>query len=151
MLPVRDGRGLSVWEPFRDLQRIKDEMDRLFPAYWPKAQDQNTEWRPALEVQEAEDKIVVRAEIPGVKKEDVSITLLEDVLTIKGERKFEHEEKRDNYLLLEGSYGSFHRTVQLPRPVKADAVKAEYKDGILEIQLPKAEEAKTKEIKINVK
>ena len=89
--------------------------------------------------------------IPGVKKEDVSITLLEDVLTIKGERKFEHKENKENYLLFEGTYGSFHRTVQFPRPVKADAVKAEYKDGILEIQLPKADEAKTKEIKISVK
>src|SRR5215510_5849816 len=84
MLTVRNGRGLSVWEPFRDLQRIQDEMDRLFPTYWPKAQDSTTEWRPSLEVHEEPDKIVVKAEIPGVKKEDVSITLLEDVLTIKG-------------------------------------------------------------------
>jgi HSP20 family protein len=151
MLTVRNGRGLSVWEPFSDLQLIQDEMDRLFPTYWPKDQNGNSKWRPSLEVHEEADKFVVKAEVPGVKKEDVSISLLEDTLTIKGERKLEHEEKKENYLLFEGTYGSFHRTVQLPRAVKVDAVKAEYKDGILEIQLPKAEEAKTKEIKINVK
>jgi len=126
-------------------------MDRLFPTFWPKLQDENTAWRPSLEVHEEPDKFVVKAEIPGVKKEDVSITLLEDILTLKGERKLEQEEKKENYLLFERSYGSFDRTVQLPRPVKAEAVKAEYKDGILEIQLPKAEEEKTKEIKIVVK
>ena len=150
MLTVRNGSGLGVWEPFSDLRRLQDEMDRLFPTYWPEPQEGNAAWRPSLEVYEEPDKMVVKAEIPGVKKEDVSITLLEDVLTIKGERKFEREEKKEDYLLFEGSYGSFHRSVHLPKPVKADAVKAEYKDGILEIQLPKAEEAKTQEIKISV-
>jgi HSP20 family protein len=148
-------RGLGLWEPLHNLQSMQDEMDRLFPTFWPKTQGDATNgdsaWRPSLEVYEESDKVVVKAEIPGVKKENISISLTDDVLTIKGERKFEHEEKMENYLLFEGSYGSFHRMLQIPQPVKADAVKAEYKDGILEIQLPKAEESKTREIKITVK
>jgi len=134
---------------------MQDEMDRLFPTFWPKTQRDLTNGdavlRPSLEVYEEPGKIVVKAELPGAKKDDIFISLAEDVLTIKGERKFEHEEKMENYLLFEGSYGSFHRMLQLPQPVKADAVTAEYKDGILEIQLPKAEESKTREIKITVK
>src|SRR5712671_6188707 len=102
MLTVRNGSGLTVWEPFSGLRRMQDEMDRLFPTYWQNSQNEDAEWRPSLEVHEDPDKIVVKAEIPGVKKENVSITLLEDVLTIKGERKFEHEEKKENYLLFEG-------------------------------------------------
>jgi len=155
MLTVRNGRGLGVWEPFKDLRRIQNEMDQLFTLSWPKAQrdltDGDAAWRPSLEVYEEPDKIVVKAEIPGIKKEDFAISLMDDILIIKGERKFEHEEKKENYLLFERSYGSFHRTLQLPKPVKADAVKAEYKDGILEIQLPKAEESKTREVKVTVK
>src|SRR4030095_6729363 len=156
MLPVRRVQGeLGAWEPFSDLRMMQDEIDRLFTSLWPKTRHNLTNgdaaWRPSLEVHEEADKIVVKASIPGVKKDAISVSLMDDILTIKGERKHEHEEKKETYLLFEGNYGSFHRTLQLVRPVKADAVKAEYKDGILEIQLPKAEESKTKEIKDTVK
>ncbi len=155
MLPVkRDGeRVLTVWEPFRDLRKMHDEMDRLFSSLWPKGDHDITEaaaWAPAVDMYEDKDQIVVKAELPGVKKEDVSLSLTEDILTIKGERKAEKEEKRENFFRMEGSYGLFIRTLQLPRPVKFEAAKAEYKDGILKVVLPKDETSKTREIKIDV-
>ena len=153
MLPVKE-KGLSVWEPFRDLRKMHDEMDRLFSTFWQKGDLDLSEaaaWSPAVDLYEDKDQIVVKAEIPGVKKEDVSLTLTEDMLTIKGERKAEKEERRENFYRMEGSYGMFSRTLQLPRPVKFEEAKAEYKDGILRIVLPKSETSKTREIKIDLK
>jgi len=129
-------------------------MDRLFSSLWPRSDQELTNgrlWTPAIDVYEDKEQIVVKAELPGVRKEDVSISLTEDTLTLKGERKYEKEEKKENYYRLEGSYGGFVRTIEIPRPVKADAVKAEFKDGVLKIVLPKADDSKTREIKIDVK
>ena len=156
MFPIkREGdRVVAVWEPVRDIRTMRDEMDRLFTSFWPNGDRELTpaaEWVPAVDLYEDKEQIVVKLELPGVPKEDVSISLTEDTLTIKGERKTEKEERRENYFRLEGRYGSFLRMIELPRPVKADAIKAEYKDGILKIVLPKAEDSKTREIKINVK
>ncbi|HEY5600017.1 MAG TPA: Hsp20/alpha crystallin family protein [Candidatus Manganitrophaceae bacterium] len=156
MLPVKRDveRGINLWEPFRELRKMQDEMDRMFSSFWTKTDHDLAEgvaWMPSVDMYEDKDQIVVKAELPGVRKEDVSLALTEDILTIKGERKYEREEKRENYFRLEGSYGMFHRALQLPRPVKFDAVKAEFKDGVLKIILPKAEESKTREIKIEVK
>lgn len=156
MLPIKKEteRGINVWEPFRDLRRMHDEMDRLFSSLWPAGDGELTKtsvWLPAVDVYEEKDQIIVQAELPGVNKDDLSLSLTEDTLTIKGQRKFEHEEKQEGYYRVEGRYGGFQRTLELPVPVKADAVKAEYKDGILKITLPKAEAAITREIKIAVK
>jgi len=156
MYPIRnkDERKVSVWEPFRDLHNMHAEMDRLFSTLWPRNDrdlNNGSLWTPAIDVYEDKEQIVVKAELPGVRKEDVSISLSEDVLTLKGERKYEKEEKKENYYRLEGSYGGFVRTIEIPRPIKADAVRADFKDGVLKIVLPKAEESKTREIKIEVK
>ncbi len=157
MLPVRKDveRGLGLWDPFRDFGRMRNEMDRLFGSLWPRDDRElildGLAWMPLVDVYEDHDQIVVKAEIPGVKKEDVTLSLTDDILTLKGERRHEKEEKRENYFRLETSYGTFQRTIQLPRAVKTDAVKAEYKDGILKIVLPKDEESKTRDIKIDVK
>lgn len=156
MFPVKrnNERVLAVWEPFRDLRTKNDEMDRVFSSLWPNGDRELAtagQWAPAADLYEDKDQIIVRLELPGVRKEDVSISLTEDTLTIKGERKSEMEEKRENYYRLEGNYGSFLRMIELPRPIKSDAVKAEYQDGILKIVLPKAEDSKTREIKIDVK
>jgi len=156
MFPIkREGeRTVAVWEPFRDLRNVHSEMDRLFSSLWPRSDQELTNgrlWTPAIDVYEDKEQIVVKAELPGVRKEDVSISLTEDTLTLKGERKYEKEEKKENYYRLEGSYGGFVRTIEIPRPVKADAVKAEFKDGVLKIVLPKADDSKTREIKIDVK
>ena len=156
MLLVKRGteRMLGFWEPFHDISKMHGEMDRLFSSFWTKSDrdlSKGIEWTPAVDIYEERDEIIVKAEIPGVRKEDVSLSLMEDTLTIKGERKYQREEKRENYVWMEGSYGTFTRVLQLPRPVKSESAKAEYKDGILKIVLPKAEESKTREIKIEVK
>jgi HSP20 family protein len=156
MLPVRIGgeRGIGAWAPFRELRKVHEEMDRLFATLWPRTDHDLAEavtWAPAVDMYEDEDHIIVKAELPGVKKEDVSLSLTEDLLTIKGERKYEKEEKKENFFRFEGCYGSFLRTLELPRPVKFEEARAEYKDGILKIMLPKAERSRTHEIRIDVK
>ncbi|MBI3621423.1 MAG: Hsp20/alpha crystallin family protein [Nitrospirae bacterium] len=153
------GRALGdvrQWEPFRELRTIHDEMDRFFASLWPRTAEYEAgvgpaAWVPALDVHEEKDGYVIKAELPGVKREDVSLSLEDDVLTIKGERRDEKEEKREGFLRRERVYGTFQRALQLPQSVKGDAVNAEFKDGILKITLPKADTAKTREIKIDVK
>ena len=148
-------RSLRLWEPFRELRTMHDEMDRLFASLWPKAavRDAGTSavWAPAIDVYEEKDRYVVKAELPGVKREDVSLSLTDDLLTIKGERRYEKEEKQEGFLRVENAYGAFQRALQLPQTVKGDAVSAEFKDGILKITLPKAESVKSREIKIETK
>ena len=156
MLPVtiHAGRGLRVWEPFREFGRLNEEVDRLFSSLWLRTErgtDEGSVWLPAIDLYEDNGQVVVKAELPGVRKEDLSISLTDDALTIKGERRHEKEEKDEHYYRLEGSYGSFQRVLTLPKPVKAEAVNAEFKDGVLKITFPKAEEAKTRQIKIEAK
>jgi len=129
-------------------------MDRFFASLWPNGEREGNGaavWTPSIDVYEEKDRYVIKAELPGVKREDVSLVLENDVLTIKGERRYEQEEKREDFLRVESTYGAFQRALQLPQSVQADAVNAEYKDGILKITLPKADQTKTREIKIDVK
>ena len=110
----------------------------------------NGEWAPAVDVTETKDEVVVRAEVPGMTKEYISVTLQENVLTLRGEKKQEKEERNASYHRMERSYGSFVRSFTLPTLVQADKAKADYKEGVLTITLPKAEEVKPKEISISV-
>ena len=105
---------------------------------------------PTVDLYEEKDDIVVKAELPGLEKDDIEVNLSDNRLTIRGEKKQEEEVKRENYYRSERSYGSFSRTLELPREVQTDKVKAAFKNGILEIRLPKTEEAKKKETKIKV-
>ena len=105
---------------------------------------------PSLDVYEEEDSVVVKAELPGMKKEDVEVNLAGETLTIKGEKKDEKEVKEDNYYRRERSYGSFLRSVGLPCEVKSDEIKASFKDGVLEIRMPKTEEAKKKSVSVKI-
>jgi HSP20 family protein len=134
---------------------MQHEMDRLFASLWPTAAERdarvNDAWVPAIDVYEDKAQYVIKAELPGVKREDVTLSLEEDVLTIKGERCYEKEEKQEGFLRVESAYGAFQRALRLPQSVKADAVNAEFKDGILKITLPKADTVKAREIKIDVK
>ena len=143
---------LVRWEPFRDLVSLREAMDRLVedsfvrPSLgWPVPTDSGT---LAVDVYETDDDVVVKSAIPGVKPEDIDISLTGDTLTIKGETKFEEEVKEDNYIRREMRYGSFARTVTVPVPVVADKADAEFEDGMLTLTLPKAEETKPKTIKI---
>jgi HSP20 family protein len=146
---------IMKWRPTRDLLNIREEMNRLFDDFftgWPERRKGllDGEWAPSIDVAETENEVVVTAELPGIKQDEVDITITDDVLILKGEKKEEKEIKKENYHRIERSYGSFQRSVSLPTGVQSDKAKASYKDGILKINVPKAEEAKPKQIKINV-
>ncbi len=145
---------ITRWRPFRDLVNIQEEMNRLFDDFfgrsvsrpeWPEGA-----WTPSVDVAETKDDVVIKAEIPGMKKEDVKISIQDNVLTLKGEKKQEKEEKDANFHRIERSYGAFCRSFTLPTSVKTDKIKATYKDGVLNITLPKTEEVKPKEIPISI-
>jgi HSP20 family protein len=146
---------LIRWRPTRDLLSIRDEMNRLFDNFFTGLPERRRgllegEWAPSVDIAETDNEVVITAELPGVKQDDVDITIADDVLTLKGEKKEEKEVKEKNYHRIERSYGSFQRSVSLPAGVQADKAKATYKDGVLHITVPKTEEAKPKQIKINV-
>lgn len=140
--------------PFRHLSTLRDEIDRLFES--PLAELTRTSqqflsgWMPAVDVYEDKDNVTVKAELPGLRKEDIEVSLHGGVLSISGERKDEDKHENAEQYRSERFFGRFQRTVTLPAPVAADKVKASYKDGILYITLPKAEEAKPKHIEVNV-
>ncbi len=142
------------WEPFRDLVTAQRDFDRLFQAAFS-PQTSETElstrsWAPPVDIYETEDAIVLKAELPGVDAKDVEVRVEDNTLYLKGERKFEKEVKEQNYHRVERSYGSFARSFSLPNSISSDKVKAEFKDGLLTLTMPKREEAKPKTIKIDV-
>jgi HSP20 family protein len=139
------------------LPSLRDEMNRLFDDFftwqrWPEPVRGllEGEWSPSVDIAEKDNEIIVTAELPGIAQDDVDISVTNDILTVKGEKKEEKEVKEDDYHLVERSYGSFHRSIPLPTSVQGDKAKANYKDGVLRIEIPKSEEAKPKQIKINV-
>jgi len=152
----RPGRGLVPWSPFRELEemgrRFEDVFDRsLLPAVLRHLPLEERGWVPAIEVFEKEDKYVVKAELPGMKEEDIDVSVVGDTLTIKGERKAESEVKEEDYYCCERSYGSFFRSMALPSNVDAKKVEASYEGGVLEVSLPKAAEVKPKKISVSAK
>jgi HSP20 family protein len=142
---------LSTWTPLDRLASLRDEMDRLFDFSWP-SRDSGlfSGWSPALDVHDDKDNFIVTCELPGMKKEEIDIALHDGVLTISGERKQEHEVKDGGTFRSERYFGKFQRSVTLPASVDGGKVKASYKDGILRVELPKAEEAKPRHIEVNV-
>jgi len=145
------------WRPTRDLTGIREEICRLFDDFltgwpWPERGREllEGEWAPSTDVAETEGDVVVTVELPGVKQEDVDITITNDVLTLKGEKKEEKEVKKENYHRVERCYGSFRRSVSFPTGIQGDKAKASYRDGVLQVTIPKAEEAKPKQVKIDV-
>ncbi len=143
----------TVWQPFSPLFGLKNELDRLFEnqlAEFPFGGELLRTWNPAVDVLEDKDSVTVKAELPGIRKEDIDVALDNGVLTISGERKSEkkHDDSRGHRL--ERYVGSFRRSVTLPAQVRADKVGAQYKDGVLTITLPKSEEARRKQIEIKV-
>jgi HSP20 family protein len=132
---------------------LRDEIDRLFEAPLAEfARHQNVfgGWAPALDVYEQKDNVIVRAELPGMKKEDIELSLHDNTLTISGERKQEETHKEAETYRSERFFGRFQRMVTLPTQVAQDKIKAQYKDGVLTVTLPKAEEAKPKHIDVHV-
>lgn len=144
---------LELWRPrmlrspFRELSRMERDMEDLFGRVdWPWRAERG--WVPAVDMVDAKDEIVLRADLPGMDEKSIEVTVQNGTLTISGERKEEKEEKKEDYYYSERTYGVFSRTVMLPSGVEADKVKATFKKGVLEVHLPKATEAKGKKIDI---
>ena len=142
---------LDRWEPFRG-NSPDTQLNRMFNDFFGRTlQDQNlTTWAPAVDIYEGEHELVVKADLPDVKPEDLDIRVENNILTIRGERKFEKKEDEKNYLRVERAYGSFARSFTLANTVNTEAIKADYRDGVLTLSVPKREEAKPKQIKVNV-
>ncbi len=140
------------WDPFRDLSMLQDRMNRLFDdAGRPWRTDEpaaTTSWSPSVDIFETEGEIVVKAELPGMDRKDIQLNLENNVLSLRGERKFQKETKDDNYHRIERSYGVFSRAFSIPATVDEERIRADYKDGVLKIVLPKKDQAKPKQIKI---
>jgi HSP20 family protein len=143
---------LTRWDPFRELTVLQDRMNRLFQDFAPRGEQELMagNFVPAVDIYEDEQGITVKAELPGLDPKDVDVRVENNVLTIRGERKFEKEEKEENFHRIERRYGSFVRSFTLPTSVDTDNVKADYENGVLKIQLAKRAEAKPKQIKVNV-
>jgi HSP20 family protein len=141
---------LNRWEPFRTAG-LESEVSRMLTDLFGRSQESNlTSWAPAVDIYENEHELVVKADLPDVKPEELDIRVENNILTIRGERKFEKKVDEKNYLRVERSYGSFARSFSLASTVNSEAIKADYKDGVLTLTIPKREEAKPKQIKVNV-
>jgi HSP20 family protein len=152
MAPAKEYRGMTTADPFREMDR---QMNRLFGFVpnWPELQESFTlkAWAPACDIYETDEAVMVKAELPEVKRENVNVFVENNVLTLSGERKFEDENKRDNYHRVERSYGQFLRSFTLPNNIDPAHITAEFKDGMLNVTLPKRAEAKPKQIEVTVK
>ncbi len=143
------------FDPFRDMAVIQDRMNRLFEGTLSRVKDREDIfakglWSPAVDICETKDTVIVKAELPGVDRDAISIEVNNDVLSIKGERKFEKEVKEENYHLMEREFGAFHRSFSLPSSVDQEQISARYQDGVLEINLPRNKEGKGKQVKIDL-
>ncbi len=144
-------RELDLWRPFRDLVVCRDDFDRLldpFCSILPRASEDY--WVPPVDIEDADGHIEVQTELPGMKKDDIKVSVHDNILDISGERKNGKEEKGKTYYRIERCYGAFHRTIRLPTDVESDKVKASYKDGLLNISIPKSKSSERKKIEVEV-
>lgn len=140
---------MTRWEPFRDIARLQDEMSRLFDERVFKS-GESVGWTPDCDIYEDEDGLTLRFDLAGVEAKDVDVRFENGVLTLRGERKLEKEDRRENYHRVELNYGTFTRSFSLPGTVDADKIRAESKNGVLTISLPKRSEAKPRAIQVKV-
>jgi HSP20 family protein len=139
-------------QPFRGVTTLQEQINRMFGENVGRTGDESnlTPWAPAVDIYETENELVVKADLPDVNPQNLDIRVENNILTIRGERKFESKVNEDNYLRIERAYGSFSRSFSLANSVKSDAIKADYQNGVLTLSLPKREEAKLKQIKVTV-
>jgi HSP20 family protein len=137
---------LTRWDPFRDLRGVETELDRLVGQAFSK-----NAWVPALDIKETEDRFEVTVDLPGIRSEDVDVTFEDGTLTIRGQREFSREEGEGQYHRIERSYGSFARSVRLPRVADAERIEASFDSGVLTVAVPKREEAKARTIEVKAK
>jgi len=145
---------LVKFNPWREMPTLHSRMNRFFDDPFFRtgrmADDDNMGmWNPAVDLYEKDDHFVIKAELPGVDKKDIKIDLNDRVLTLSGERTYDNEVKEENYYRKERSYGKFQRAFRLPADVDSDQIKAEFKDGVLQVEVPKPEEQKAKQVTIN--
>src|ERR1700704_3420821 len=145
-------RILTRWETPRGLTTLQDQINRLFGDSLDRTGEEGslTAWAPAVDIYDTEHELVVKADLPDIDPQDLDIRVVNNILTIRGERKFEKKVNQDNYLRVERAYGTFSRSFTLANTVNADAIKAEYQNGVLTLTIPRREEAKPKQIKVNV-
>src|SRR5579872_4633108 len=143
---------LTRWDPFREFSTLQDRMNRLFQQSYGDNQEALTTstFAPAVDVYEDQNNITLKIEVPGIEEKDIDVRIENNTLTVHGERKFEKEEKEENYRRVERQYGSFTRSFTLPNTVDSESVSANYDKGVLKIKLAKKAEAKPKQIKVNV-
>ena len=139
-------------QPFRGATTLQEQINRVLGDVVGRAGEESnlTPWAPAVDIYETENELVVKADLPDVNPQDLDIRVENNILTIRGERKFATKVNEDNYLRIERAYGSFSRSFSLANTVNADAIKADYQNGVLTLSIPKREEAKPKQIKVNV-
>jgi HSP20 family protein len=136
------------WDPFREMTQVQNQLNRLVDQVWGGRQES---WLPAVDVFDKQDAVVLKAELPGMDPDQIQIEVEDNVLTIKGERRFEETVDEERYYRVERRFGSFQRSLALPQGVKADEIGASYEDGILVVTVPKAEEEKPKRIEVKAK
>jgi len=143
------------WDPFRDVSTLQDRINRIFNESFGRSRDFEDEvglydWRPPVDIYETREGIVLQIELPGVKKDDVSVEVKDNVLTIKGERLLDPAIKDEDYYRKERSFGKFSRSFSLQEMIKPDQIKASFKDGVLSVEVPRPEEEKPKQVTVNI-
>jgi HSP20 family protein len=140
------------WDPFRDIVTLREKMNRLFEdAVTARGEEKDmisSTWTPSIDIYETENELVLTAELPGVKEDNIEIKIEDNTLSLSGERKFEKETKEENYHRIERSYGSFYRSFTIPKHVDQEKIKAEHDNGVLRISMPKSPETKAKKVKV---
>ena len=147
---------LTRWDPFRDLVSLQERMNRLFEDSMARSNTTDQEmgmgaWTPAVDIYETPEEIVLRADLPGVSQKDIDLRIESNTLTLRGERRFMKEAKEEDYHRIERSYGTFSRSFQLPGSIDQTGIRAGHTEGVLEVHLPKREDTKPKQIKVDVK
>lgn len=143
---------ITRWEPFRGIVNFQDQLNRLFEDSLRNQGSDSpmTAWAPAVDIYETENELVLKADLPDVNEKDIDVRIENNTLTVRGERKFEQKVTQDNFLRVERAYGSFSRSFTLPNTVNTETIKAEYKNGVLTVEMPKRAESKPKQVKVAV-
>jgi len=141
---------MRYWQPFTEIETIRQQLDKAFDQRAVTRDNSETAWMPALELVDAGDNFVLKAQLPGIDPNDIDVQVTPEAISISGERRYENTEEKLGYVRSEFRYGKFHRVLPLPAHIQNDSVQAEYKDGILTLTLPKVTEARNKVVKINL-
>lgn len=143
--------GITPWRPLREIEELERQLEDFFGRPMWRLPVEERGWMPAIDVFEKDDKLIVKAELPGMKEEDIDVSVVGDTLMIRGEKKSESEVKEADYYRCERAYGGFYRSIPLPSTVDANKIEADFEDGVLEVSLPKSAEVKPKKIAVSAK